>query len=332
LASRRNRLSPGRNGKEHRHSTHQRCGMVRAMLPRPLEVLGGDRSNLRPDGHGDEWQNGGSRPMLRDDVTHVLTRAGASADDLAAAVAAIDSGHPRVIALVQAERPATPAAIAAFDGFVRVEEAAILLSAEPVDGAVELETPHGWTAPGGAAPCSAAGYERVILRYAAGGREVRVGDGAAVVAGQPLTAGDIDLHDVLVVFGVAEVRTRMIAQMVGCGLSESVAAVLVEPMFTLLRIAEPGDSGLEPGVLVRDDAWHGLLGESLQRCLRAEGQTRAPLPAELAVLLDLAPEEAFVRWSQGPPFAAYPDLTRPSFPVSERTLTGYPALARHPDP
>lgn len=255
----------------------------------------------------------------------------AAPDEVEAIVAAVAAAgdDPRLEALLQARHPATPAAIAAFDGFVRVGESTLLLGDAPIPAGLRLEAMSRRLMH----PCEATGvfsvaYRGPLFRYPLRGRRPLVATDASVVAGEALTEGDVDLHDVLLVFGAQEVVARLTAALAACGVAPEFADRLAARMVTHVRIAEPGDTGLAPGTRLSDQAFLRALGGSVQRAVAAA--EAAGLPAELTELLQLAPAAVWDRWHALAP--AWTDALRPEFPVGVPTLTGYALLARHRDP
>ena len=145
----------------------------------------------------------------------------------------ITQGLPRVEELFESRRPKNAAIITKISGKVRFEEIkktrhAIITS--------EDGTEEAYAVPFGYRP--------------------KVYDGDTVIAGDPLTEGSVNPHDVLLVKGEQAVQNYIIAEvqkvyrLQGVDINDKHIEVIVRQMMRKIRITEPGDSFLLPGSIV----------------------------------------------------------------------------------
>jgi DNA-directed RNA polymerase subunit beta' len=145
----------------------------------------------------------------------------------------ITQGLPRVEELFEARKPKGQAAIAEISGVVEIAEG---------DRKREIRI------------TSAEGDQTVtVVPY---GALVKVTDGQVVEAGQPLTEGSINPHDLLRVKGVSAVEDYLVAEvqrvyrLQGIDISDKHIEVIVRQMIRKIRVDEPGDTELLPGGVV----------------------------------------------------------------------------------
>lgn len=148
----------------------------------------------------------------------VLRAGGTPPADIEALVAAVTAARdPAAVArILSAARPGSPASLAEFDGTVALRGDRILVRhhAHP-----ELEDV-----------------------FVAAGRPLRVRDGDRVAAGDRLTDGEVDPHDVLKIFGavhVADHLGRTLGELLGLPAARAVALVL--PMLRHARVRDTGE-------------------------------------------------------------------------------------------
>ncbi len=88
------------------------------------------------------------------------------------------------------------------------------------------------------------------------GALIKVTDGQTVEAGDPLTEGSINPHDLLRVKGVTAVQDYLVAEvqrvyrLQGIDIADKHIEVIVRQMIRKIRVDEPGDTDLLPGGVV----------------------------------------------------------------------------------
>ena len=88
------------------------------------------------------------------------------------------------------------------------------------------------------------------------GSRLKVQEGDHVIAGQELTEGSINPHDLLRILGVKAVQNYLLNEVVktyrqqGVDIADKHIEVIVRQMLRKVRIEDAGDSGLLPGALV----------------------------------------------------------------------------------
>ncbi|MEW6771735.1 MAG: DNA-directed RNA polymerase subunit beta' [Bacillota bacterium] len=145
----------------------------------------------------------------------------------------ITHGLPRVEELFEARRPKGQALIAEADGVVTVRE---------VKGRreIELVTPNG---------------ERFTYPVPFGAR-LRVQDGDQVAAGDELTEGPVNPHDLLKIKGMKATQLYLLKEVQrvyrfqGVEINDKHIEVVIRQMFRKVKVEEAGDTGLLPGGLV----------------------------------------------------------------------------------
>jgi len=145
----------------------------------------------------------------------------------------ITQGLPRVEELFEARRPKGQALIAEADGVVAVRE---------VKGRRELEI-------------STEDGEHLTYTVPYGARlKVRPGD--MVVAGDELTEGSVNPHDLLKIKGVHGVQLYLLQEvqrvyrLQGVDINDKHIEVMVRQMLRKIKVEDPGDSSLLPGGLI----------------------------------------------------------------------------------
>ena len=145
----------------------------------------------------------------------------------------ITQGLPRVEELFEARKPKGQAIITEIDGIVKVRE---------VKNRKEIDvTPEDGTT------------ETYQIPY---GSRLRVQDGHRVEAGQELTEGSINPHDLLRVKGLRGVQSYLLQEvqrvyrLQGVDINDKHIEVMVRQMLRKVKIEEAGDTDLLPGGLV----------------------------------------------------------------------------------
>ncbi|MFG0319341.1 MAG: DNA-directed RNA polymerase subunit beta' [Planctomycetota bacterium JB042] len=184
----------------------------------------------------------------------------------------ITGGLPRVTELFEARRPKEPAVMAEIDGTVEIVKEmkrgkrTILVHAE---GGVVHEhlVPHG--------------------------KHLRVQSGDRVKAGQPLIEGPLIPHDILRINGDEAVQQYLLREVQNVYRSQDVTIddkhieIVLGQMMRKVRVEEPGDSDLLPGILIdkfRFRSIHDALGKEKKKRPKAEpmllGITKASLQSD----------------------------------------------------
>ena len=167
-----------------------------------------------------------------------------------AGAADITQGLPRVIELFEARRPKAKAVISEIDGVVRIEETEEKLSVfvESEGFSKEYKLPK---------------EARLLVK-----------DGDYVEAGQPLTRGAIDPHQLLEAKGPEAVERYLVEEIQkvyraqGVKLHDKHIEIVVRQMMKYVEVTDPGDSRLLEGQVL--EKWDV---EALNERLIAEGKT-----------------------------------------------------------
>ncbi len=156
----------------------------------------------------------------------------------------ITQGLPRVEELFEARKPKGQAVIAEIDGVIRVKEDRSRREIDVVGKEGEVES---YQAPYGS--------------------RLKVIDGQSVEAGDELTEGSVNPHDLLRVKGVRGVQSYLLQEvqkvyrLQGVDINDKHIEVIIRQMLRKFKVEEPGDTYLLPGGLV--DSWE--LAEENQR-------------------------------------------------------------------
>ncbi|HEX6970713.1 MAG TPA: DNA-directed RNA polymerase subunit beta' [Limnochordia bacterium] len=145
----------------------------------------------------------------------------------------ITAGLPRVEELFEARKPKGQAIITEIDGRVRLIESKGIRK-------VAVQTKDG--------------EERVYtIPY---GARLKVRDGAEVSAGDQLTEGSVNPHDILRVKGIAGVQAYLVQEVQdvyrsqGVDINDKHIEIIVRQMLRKVKVETPGDTELLPGGLV----------------------------------------------------------------------------------
>ncbi len=167
----------------------------------------------------------------------------------------ITQGLPRVEELFEARKPKGLAIISEIDGVAEVRDTkkkreVVVTNDETGDSKTYL-IPYG---------------SRIIDGL----------DGSRLAAGDKLTEGSINPHDILKVNGADAVRDYMLREvqrvyrLQGVDISDKHIEVLVRQMLKKVRVEESGDTGLLPGTMI-----DGLELEAINERMEAEGKEQA---------------------------------------------------------
>jgi len=145
----------------------------------------------------------------------------------------ITQGLPRVEELFEARKPKGQAVISEVDGVVQVRE---------VKGRreIEVKTEEG---------------EKVGYQVSYDSR-MKVKDGDYVYAGDELTEGSVNPHDLLKIKGVPGVQVYLLQEvqrvyrLQGVDINDKHIEVMIRQMLKKVKIEDPGDTGLLPGGLI----------------------------------------------------------------------------------
>lgn len=146
----------------------------------------------------------------------------------------ITQGLPRVEELFEARKPRGQAIIAEVDGIVHITD---------IKGRKEIEIGHD------------DGDEKYIYQIPFGSR-VRVKEGQLVEAGEELTEGSINPHDLLKIKGLRGVQTYLLKEvqrvyrLQGVDINDKHIEVMIRQMLRKVKVEDPGDTQLLPGGLI----------------------------------------------------------------------------------
>ncbi len=166
----------------------------------------------------------------------------------------ITQGLPRVEELFEARKPKGLAIIADFGGTVTIKDT-------KKKREIEIVNPEtGET-------------KDYLIPY---GSRIKVEDGQVIGAGDPLTEGSINPHDIVRIQGVRAVQDYMLREvqrvyrLQGVEINDKHIEVIVRQMLRKIKVEEAGDSGVFPGTTMNT-----LEFEDMNEALEAEGKTPA---------------------------------------------------------
>ena len=180
----------------------------------------------------------------------------------------ITQGLPRVEELFESRRPKGAAIITRIDGVVRIEE--VKKTKQITVTSEDTENPE---------------QESYVIPY---GYKIRVREGQAVTAGEPLTEGSINPADILAVNGPKAVQNYIITEvqkvyrLQGVDINDKHIEVIVRQMMRKVKIDDSGSSYLLPGSLI-DRGEVARLNEEIQAQIDA-GDENARLITTVPVL------------------------------------------------
>jgi len=186
----------------------------------------------------------------------------------------ITGGLPRVVELFEARKPKDPAVVSEIDGIVRITE--------PVRGqrriVVEGEGDES--------------REYSIPRYA----HVSVQEGEFIQAGDPLTEGSINPHDILSILGEKEMQRHLVDKIQEVYRSQGVAIndkhieVIVRQMMRFVKVVDPGDTDF----LLEQQVPRYLFGRENERVIAAGGEPATAMSLLLGITKASLATESFV--------------------------------------
>jgi DNA-directed RNA polymerase subunit beta' len=138
----------------------------------------------------------------------------------------ITGGLPRVVELFEARKPKDPAVVSEIDGRIRITEPVRGQRRIVVDGESEEQREYS------------------IPRYA----HVSVQEGEFVQAGDPLTEGAVNPHDILSILGETEMQRHLVDKIQEVYRSQGVAIndkhieVIVRQMMRFVKVVDPNDT------------------------------------------------------------------------------------------
>jgi hypothetical protein len=266
-------------------------------------------------------------PSLRQALVTVLGKRGVAPGEIERILASLGAAAtPEVAAILEARHPERAAWVAPMDGYLSLHTAGYLLSKEA--RLVGDYSPSEGRVSGGGAMCwSRDGQYRTGFRYRAlDGRALVKDVGGAVTAGEALTDGAIDPHDVVEILGeaVAFARFReLIASL--CSLDPALAEVVVAPLFGFVEIVESRGSRLRPGTRLTKKRFDIEVGRVLGRALARLPDSADP---RLLALARLPEGERAEGYSAEGMHGVVQKSGRSFDPPSARpVLVGYPEVA-----
>ena len=165
----------------------------------------------------------------------------------------ITQGLPRVEELFESRKPKSSAIMSRITGTVKIEEIKKTRHVVVTNGDGEQESypvPFGY--------------------------RLKVEEGDAIEAGDPITEGSINPHDVLLVKGEQDVQNYIIAEvqkvyrLQGVDINDKHIEVIVRQMMRKVRIENPGDSYMLPGAAVDKNELAGVMDDLKIRELAGE--------------------------------------------------------------
>ena len=173
----------------------------------------------------------------------------------------ITQGLPRIEELFEARKPKGLAIVADFEGSVIINDTkkkkeVILTNSETGD------------------------TKNYLIPY---GSRLSVSDGDVVEAGDPLTEGSVNPHDILAIKGVQAVQDYMLKEvqrvyrLQGVEINDKHIEVIVRQMLKRVRIEDGGDTSLLPGRLVEKHEFEGSNGFAREQELEEAEATQVML-------------------------------------------------------
>jgi DNA-directed RNA polymerase subunit beta' len=186
----------------------------------------------------------------------------------------ITGGLPRVVELFEARRPKDPTVVSEIDGTVRITE--------PVRGQRRIVT----EGEGGEH------REYSIPRYA----HVSVQEGEFIQAGDPLTEGAINPHDILSILGEKEMQRHLVDKIQEVYRSQGVAIndkhieVIVRQMMRFVKVVDPGDTDF----LLDQQVPHYVFRRENERVVTAGGEPATAKSLLLGITKASLATESFI--------------------------------------
>ena len=192
----------------------------------------------------------------------------------------ITGGLPRIAELFEARRPKDPATIAEVDGVVKFGE--IKRGKREIFVYPPVEE--------GAEPVAIEPYE------VAAGKHLRVHEGDKVRAGDRLTEGPVNPHDILRIKGPRAVQEYLLNEvqevyrLQGVRISDKHIGVIVRQMLQKLRVMDPGDTDFLEGEPVDKVAFH----DENERTERKKGKPATYEPVLLGITKASLSTQSFI--------------------------------------
>lgn len=268
------------------------------------------------------------RPDLSQSLRTVLAARGVSLAEIERILLAIAASPDpdAVTAILEARHPGRAAWMAAIDGHLSAHGPDHLLTTE-AEPAGDYAPEPGRSIGGGEPVCSTDGKYRMAYRYGPlADRTLRCAPGTAVAAGELLTDGEADPHDVVEILGARETFTRLCDRLVSlCDLDATVAATIIAPMLDLVEISDPRDSRLRVGARMTTARFNREIGRVVGRQLARSSDLDDPRLLALAGMTDAERAEAYFDAETYQALcASLPPFTPP---YARAILVGHPELA-----
>ena len=174
----------------------------------------------------------------------------------------ITQGLPRVEELFEARKPKGQAVISEIGGVVALRE-------HKSQREIVVEGSGGET-------------KEYLIPY---GSRILVKEGNRVIAGDQLTEGSVNPHDILKIKGVIGVQEYLLQgvqevyKSQGVDINDKHIEVIVRQMLRKVKIEEPGDTGLLPGELIDKFGF----GEENRKAMEADGEPADARPVLLGI-------------------------------------------------
>jgi len=174
----------------------------------------------------------------------------------------ITQGLPRVEELFEARKPKGQAVIAEIDGIVNITE-------EKGRRKIQIIGQDGETC-------------EYVVAY---GSRLKVKNGDEVAAGDELTEGSVNPHDLLKVKGIRGVQNYLLEEvqrvyrMQGVDINDKHIEIMIRQMLRKVKVEDPGDTDLLPGGLI--DAFE--FEEENRRVMEQGGKTATARPVILGI-------------------------------------------------
>ena len=192
----------------------------------------------------------------------------------------ITGGLPRIAELFEARRPKDPATISEMDGVVKFGESSAA-------SARSSSIPRPSRGRGG-------GAEQ--LYEVPAGKHLRVHEGDRVRAGDRLTEGPVNPHDILLIKGPRAVQEYLLNEvqevyrLQGVRISDKHIGVIVRQMLQKVRVTEPGDTDFLEGETVDRLTFR----EENERIVKRKGEPAQAEPVLLGITKASLTTQSFI--------------------------------------
>ncbi len=194
----------------------------------------------------------------------------------------ITGGLPRVAELFEARRPKDPATMAEVDGIVKFGE----IKRGKREIFVHPTGPDGRTTEG----------QEAFLYEVPAGKHLRVHEGDRVRAGDRLTEGPVNPHEILLIKGPRAVQEYLLNEvqevyrLQGVRISDKHIGVIVRQMLQKVRVTDPGDTSF----LEAESVDKLTFREENERVQRRKGQTATNEPVLLGITKASLTTQSFI--------------------------------------